>query len=122
RRASMRRTGLRIAGLLAIVLLALSASPAWSQATGQVTGTVTSTDGAPLAGASVSVNGLGALTNAQGRFTIQAVPAGSHTVTAGLIGYGQQSQSVTVTAGQTATADFQLTPFAVELEGVVAVG
>ena len=118
----MRRTGLRMTGLLVIMMLAIPASVAWSQATGQVTGTVTSTEGAPLSGASVSVNGLGALTNAQGQFTIQSVPAGTHTIVAGLIGYAQQSRQVTVTAGQAATANFSLAAAAVELEGVVAVG
>ena len=117
----MRRNDLRITALL-ITMLALPGAHAWSQATGQVTGSVTSTEGAPLAGASVSVNGQGALTNAQGRFTIPAVSAGSHTINAGLIGYSEQSRQVTVVAGQAVTVNFQLAPSAVELEGVVAVG
>jgi TonB-linked SusC/RagA family outer membrane protein len=103
-------------------MLALPGAHAWSQATGQVTGSVTSTEGAPLAGASVSVNGQGALTNAQGRFTIPAVTSGTRTINAGLIGYSAQSRQISVVAGQTVTVNFQLSPSAVELEGVVAVG
>lgn len=118
----MTRLSLRIPSLLVMALLALSPGLVLAQATGQITGTVQSQDGAPLSGAAVSVNGQGALTDAQGRYTITAVRPGTYTITAGLIGYGQASTQVTVAAGQAATANFQLSASAVELEGVVAVG
>jgi TonB-linked SusC/RagA family outer membrane protein len=107
-----------------IAILLISNAEARAQATGQITGTVTSTTGVALAGATVNVRGTdrSAVTDAAGRYTITAVPAGTHQVRVTRLGYGEQSGPVTVAAGETATADFQLTMQAVELEGVVAVG
>lgn len=95
-----------------------------AQATGQVTGTVTSETGEPLSGASVSVVGTasGALSGQDGRYNINGVPAGQQTIRATLIGFGEQTVSVAVTAGQAVQANFQLSSRAVELEGIVAVG
>ena len=118
----MRRIDLRKAAVLGLVLIALVPGRAEAQSTGTITGRVTAVDGSPLSGASVSANGVGALTAADGSYTIQAISAGTHTLNAGLIGYAAQSRSVTVSAGQTTTQNFQLTPSAVALEGVVAVG
>jgi TonB-dependent starch-binding outer membrane protein SusC len=95
-----------------------------AQATGQLTGTVTSSTGAPLSSVSVNVVGTasGTLSGPGGRYTITGVPAGTHTMRAVLIGYGSQTQEVTVLAGQVVQADFQLQIQALELEGIVAVG
>ncbi|HEX6926486.1 MAG TPA: TonB-dependent receptor [Longimicrobiaceae bacterium] len=78
----------------------------------------------PLAGASVVILGTqrGTVTGPDGRFELTQVPAGTHQLQASLIGYGTQQQSVTVTAGGTATANFTLEPSAVMLEELVAVG
>ena len=95
----MRRSDLRITALL-IAMLALPGGVALAQATGQVTGTVTSTEGSPLPGVAVTVNGQGGVTNAQGRYTIPAVSAGSRMVTANVLGYSEQSRPVTITAGR----------------------
>lgn len=118
----MRRIRLGMVGFLAGALCALMPGSLEAQTTGQITGRVTGAAGNPLSGVSVSSNGLGALTNADGQYTIQNVPAGSHSVSASLIGYTTQSQTVTVSAGQAATLNFQLAESAVELEGIVAVG
>lgn len=118
----MKRIELLLTCLVALALLAWSAGEAQGQATGQIAGRVTASDGAPLSGAAVAADGYGAITDADGRYTIAAVPAGTYTVRVSVIGYSEQTQEVTVTAGQTATANFQLTASAVELEGVVAVG
>ena len=118
----MRRIDLRMTGVFAAVMLMLSPGLAEAQATGRISGRVTAVDGSPLAGASISANGVGALSAADGTYTIQSISAGTHTLSVGLIGYGTQTRSVTVQAGETATADFQLAQSAVELEGVVAVG
>jgi TonB-dependent SusC/RagA subfamily outer membrane receptor len=93
-------------------------------AAGSVTGTVT--DAArrrPVAGATVIVAGtrLGAVTGADGRYTIARVPAGAHTVQARAIGFERAQAAVTVGAGP-ATADFALAPASVQLEGVVVTG
>jgi TonB-linked SusC/RagA family outer membrane protein len=92
-----------------------------AQQTGIISGSVTSSDGTGLEGGQVSIAGvqLGGLTNRTGRYIIQSVPAGTHTISAQLIGYGIVSQEVTVRAGQTVPVNFVLDFSAVELEGVV---
>jgi hypothetical protein len=70
---------------------------------GTVTGKVTNTAGAPIAGASVSSGGNGAITGSDGVYTLQ-LPGGTATLTVALGGYQSASESVTVTAGQTTQA------------------
>jgi TonB-linked SusC/RagA family outer membrane protein len=92
---------------------------------GTVTGRVTeAVSGRPLANVQVSVVGtrLGALTNAEGRFTIAGVPDGPQTVRALLIGYAPLTRAVTVAPGQPVTADFTLSATATTLSAVVTVG
>lgn len=114
---------LRAFGLAA--LIGAFAVPLAAQETGTVQGTVTQTEtGEPLAGAQVFIadTGLGSLTDAQGQYQILNVPAGEQLVQVQLIGYGEASQTVTVTAGAAATADFTIEPSALELQEVVVTG
>lgn len=115
----------RFCAFLLLPLLAI-AVPARVQAqeTGQVTGTVTNDQGQPVANASVVVQGtrLLVLTGTDGKYVLPDVPAGTRTVAARLIGYGVATHVVTVTAGQSASADFRLIARAIELEGPVVVG
>ena len=94
--------------------------------TGRVTGTVTDAGtGTPLEAAQVFVAGrtTGATTNAEGRYTIANVPAGTVTLVVRRIGYAEGGRSnVTVTAGQTVTADFRLTAAVRALDEVVVTG
>lgn len=109
---------------MSLIAALCAAGPLYAQ-TGQIAGSVTSSDGArPLPGATVSVAGaqLRAVTGPDGRYTIGGVPAGTHTVTAAVIGHTAASRAVTVAAGQTATANFTLQSTAVSLQGVVAIG
>ncbi|HUH14161.1 MAG TPA: TonB-dependent receptor, partial [Longimicrobiales bacterium] len=108
---------------LAVLALAL---PAAAQTTGKIEGRVRDAQsGQPLAGAQVVVDGttLGNISNADGYYFINNVPAGLHDVRAQFIGY----QTVTVTgqrvlAGQTMTVSFELQPSAVEIAGIEVVG
>ena len=114
----MRRT------VLVSMVAALLAGPLHAQ-TGQVTGSVTSSDGGrALSGATVSVAGTSvrAVTGPDGRYTLSGVPAGTQRVTASVIGHAPATQAVTVGAGQTASLNFTLQPSAVALQGVVAIG
>jgi TonB-linked SusC/RagA family outer membrane protein len=108
---------------LLAVLIAVAAIPVGvdAQQTGTITGRVTDPAAQPLAGVTVQVQGAAprAVTDAQGNYRIQGVPAGRQTVTAALIGRTGASQAVTVAAGQTATANFTLASEAVALEGLV---
>ncbi|HEV7589928.1 MAG TPA: SusC/RagA family TonB-linked outer membrane protein [Longimicrobium sp.] len=107
------------------LLAALFASgPLYAQ-TGQVTGTVTSSEGGrPLSGATVAVVGASqrAVTGPDGRYTLAGVAAGTRRLSANTIGHATSSADVNVGSGQTATHNFVLQPLAVALQGVVAVG
>lgn len=112
-----------IVRLTAVMALAL-ATPfvASAQATGAITGMVVDeTSGEPLAGAQVHIPATqqGVLANAQGRFLLRNVPTGEQTVRAQILGYAAANQTVTVTEGGTVTADFELSPQAIDLEDVV---
>ncbi len=104
------------------VLPLIVATALAGQQNGTVTGAVTDAMSMqPLSGAQVSIDGTtrGSLTNAEGRFIILNVPAGTYTVRVRLLGYGAGEQTMTVAAGGTATVDFELTQQAIEVEGVV---
>jgi PKD repeat protein len=82
-------------------------------AVGGVQGTVTNPSGGAVAGATVRLmNGTTEVdtttTDADGDYDFQDVPPGSYTVRITAAGYESGSESVTVVAGQTATADVQL--------------
>lgn len=116
------RASLATAGLTLVAI-----SPLFGQAsTGKIQGRVTDAGtGAPIAGAQVLVDGstLGNLTNDQGFYFINEVPAGLQNVRAQFIGYrpfvieGQR-----ILAGQTTTLNFELEQTAVELEAITVEG
>lgn len=92
--------------VLALFLLASLASAqtsvsADSVQTGRISGLVSDAEtGEPLIGANVYLVGtqIGAATDIDGRFTIEAVPVGTHTVRAAYIGYVQIDTEVDVVA------------------------
>ena len=112
-------------GLLAfLALTAATASPALAQ-TGVVQGQVVDAASMrPLSNVQILVagTGIGQLTNSSGRYVLLNVPAGEHTVQATLIGFDEATQTVTVTAGQTATADIQMASTAISLNEIVVTG
>ncbi len=114
------------AGGLCLALMAgLAFASAAEAQTGTVTGQVTdAASGRPLESAQVYIEGtaLGTLTNSTGRYLFVNAPAGEHTVIAELVGYRAGSQTVTVTAGATSTADFGLTVTAIALDQIVVTG
>ena len=63
-----------------------------------------------------------AVSGSDGRYAIAGVAPGSYTVRAQRIGYSPQSRAITVVAGQSVTADFQLDVLATLLSEVVSVG
>lgn len=116
----MRRLGSLFALLVALVALPASL---YAQGGGTISGRVTGGDtGGPIASATVNVQGtaLRGVTDSQGRYSISGVPAGTYTLTASTLGAAASGRQVTVTAGQTTTADFTLATRAIQLEGLVA--
>jgi TonB-linked SusC/RagA family outer membrane protein len=113
-----------LSALLALALVGLTAPTVHAQA-GQVTGVVTNAQtGAALSEVRVYRPGLdrGAPTRADGRFLILNVPAGTHDLRAERIGFGGITQTVTVTAGGTATVNFSLETQALGLDEIVVTG
>jgi outer membrane receptor protein involved in Fe transport len=110
--------------LLATLLLAPAALAA--QETGKIQGRVTdASTGAPIAGAQIVIVGtrLGNITNADGFYFVNNVPAGLQDIQAQYIGY----QAVTVRqqrilAGQTLTQNFQMAQGAVEVAAIEVIG
>src|SRR5216117_541914 len=93
--------------------------------TGSVAGTVRDAgSGAPLAAVSVTVVGtrLTSATQADGRYAIAGVPAGTHRLRARLLGYTPGDTAVVVQDGQETVVDFGLRGSAIELNPVVTVG
>ena len=112
----------KLSQLVALVVLV---SFAWTQTTGKIRGTVSSSDGQALAGANVIVDGTskGAATDADGGFTILNVEAGVYSVTASYIGYQSSTESnVTVKVDLTTPLNFSMQASAVEGEAVTIVG
>ena len=95
----------------AVATAALSATPARAQETGAVRGAVTlAENGDPVRGAVILVVGSGifALTDEQGAFEIDDVPAGSYEVLAQREHLTAERRTVTVAAGAAAPVDFTL--------------
>jgi TonB-dependent starch-binding outer membrane protein SusC len=123
-----RSTSARLTFGVALALAALvgwSPAPVAAQATGTLVGTVR--DGSsqrPLEAVQVYIGGtgIGALTNAAGRFLLLNVPAGEHVLVAEIVGYRAGSSTVTVAAGQSAVADFALAQTAISIDQIVVTG
>ena len=114
---------------LALVLgvLALAAAPPRAESQqASITGTVTSEPaGAPVSGARVTVEGMGASaqTDAAGRYTLAGLRGGTYTLTAQAPGFASASRAnVRVAGGAPTTADFRLRPSVLEIEGLVVTG
>jgi TonB-dependent starch-binding outer membrane protein SusC len=91
----------------------------------QITGTVRDQrNGQAMAAVQVFIqgSGIGALTQQNGRYLLLNVPVGTHRVTAQRIGFTSVTQSVTVTAGQTAALDFAMSEEALGLEEIIVTG
>ena len=94
-------------------------------ATGTVVGRVTDAkSGVPIEGVTISdsTERLGAMTNAEGRYRIALVPAGTRLVVVRRLGFTSTRRQITVTANQETTADFALEPSAIALDEVVVAG
>lgn len=111
--------------LAAATALALVLPVAVVAQDGTVTGSVTAaTTGQPINGTQITLRDtqLGGLSNVNGRFLITRVPPGTYSVQAVHVGYGTQTQEVTVTPGGAATLEFQMEVSAVDLDEIIVTG
>ena len=94
--------------------------------TGSIRGRVTRAGqgGGGVAGAQVFVvsTRVGAVTDADGRYSFTGVPAGTQTVRVRALGFHPIDQTVEVSAAQIATLDFSVTAAVVSLDEVVVTG
>jgi TonB-linked SusC/RagA family outer membrane protein len=105
--------------------LGLIAPPLAAQGTASVSGRVVdSATAQPVAGVRVGVVGatIGTLTDRDGHYALQTVPAGTVRLRAQRIGFAAQTRVVALTEGSSATIDFELTPVATTLSDVVVTG
>ena len=123
----MKVTIVRNAATAALALLLLGpAGPADAQEqTGTIAGVVTdAASGQTLESALVTLDGAetGVLTDLSGGYVLTGVPAGEHTVTVTILGYEEQTQQVTVAAGQTAVVNIALTAAALRVQNLTVTG
>jgi TonB-linked SusC/RagA family outer membrane protein len=114
-----------LCAIAAIALTIVGASTASAQATGSVQGVVMdAASQRPLVGAQVFIKGtqIGTITNAQGRYSLRSVPAGTHTLSVELIGFSPFERQITVVAGQATTANLSIEETAIGLRELVVTG
>jgi iron complex outermembrane receptor protein len=96
--------------LLLLSCFLFAGNTVFSQTTGKISGKVLLVDGQPYASAAVTIleTRKTTLTDEQGNYSFSNIDAGSYTVRIQLLGFPQKDFKVTVTAGQTAAADYRL--------------
>ncbi|MFL5616403.1 MAG: carboxypeptidase-like regulatory domain-containing protein [Gemmatimonadaceae bacterium] len=118
----------RRGALLTALALAYASTPSVLRAqaaTGTVRGRVTEGSGGrgiPEVQVTVTGTRIGALTNANGDFTLVAVPVGARPLEARRIGYQPVTRTITVTAGDNDAGAIALNVSAVNLNEVVVTG
>jgi len=109
-----------------LLLLTGAARPLVAQGTGSITGTIRHAEhSTPIAGVQVSIEALAlrTTTNEDGRFQLNKVPTGTHTLTVRFIGFGpERRDEVLVGSGQHVRVDFLLRPQALLLSEIVVTG
>lgn len=108
---------------LFLVLLNTAAN-AQNPANGTIKGRVTAEDGTLVPGVGVRLKDSRkqTITHENGTYTLRNIAPGTYTVEAFVAGHDVISRSVTVTAGQTAEADFQLSASKQTLQEVIVAG
>jgi Fe(3+) dicitrate transport protein len=106
---------------LALPLLSLLLAVATSAQTGTVEGRVTGTDGLPVPGANVAVEGTarGAAAGVDGRFTIRDLEPGTYRLAASAVGYLSGYERVAVEAGEQTEVRFVLLQTAADVGEIV---
>ena len=107
--------------LLSGVVMLFSFFMLSAQDRGNITGTVTLSDGGQAANITVEIKGTpySTVTGIDGAFEFRNIKAGSYTLRASAIGVSAMEKDATVSAGQTTTADFVLSESQQQLDEVI---
>lgn len=109
--------------MTALVMVLLSSVSFGQSKTGILKGTVKTSDGVAVEGAEVAIKNISNTTaDRNGNYTLKNVPAGTHTVTARLVGLKPASTEVTVAAGTTSTVNIMLQASNQQLKEVTVSG
>jgi iron complex outermembrane receptor protein/hemoglobin/transferrin/lactoferrin receptor protein len=111
--------------LVALSLLTFVVPIAEAQSTrSTVTGTVTDADGAPLPGAQIADVAFqrGTTAGPDGRYTLDGLPPGTHTLEIRFVGYQTAVREVTLQAGETREMNVSLEERVLETDGVTVTG
>lgn len=117
----MRRTPTVLWGLTLALVMGLDPVSAFAQV-GSVTGRVrdaATLQPIPSAQLQILSTQQGGLTNANGQFLINNVPVGPQQIQVIVLGYGSQTQDITVQSGQVTEVNFDLSSEAISLEELV---
>ena len=108
-----------------MTVAAVGATVLEAQQGGSITGqTMRADTRQPIAAVQIFIPALdiGTLSQANGRYLVQNVPVGTHSVTIARIGFRVQTMEVVVGAGQIAVLDFELNEEALALDEIVVTG
>ncbi len=121
--SAMNQTYLRIKTLVAILGLLLLPGLAGAQSA-TVTGKITDAYGEPLIGATVLLEGTttGSITDIDGAYSINNIPAGTYNLLFTYIGYTKSTRAVTLAAGQNLIVNMDLEEDVQLLNEAVVVG
>jgi hypothetical protein len=103
----------RALGFSPALALLVCIAPALAQNTGSISGTVRTTQGTPVGGASVALRGPvseGTTTDAQGAYHFASVPSGIYQIVVTRAGFFQSEGSIAIAAGASVTLDVALSP------------
>ncbi|MGA9120390.1 MAG: TonB-dependent receptor [Bacteroidota bacterium] len=111
--------------LLLIAAVVLVSQPLVAQETGIIKGRVFDKgtgDALPYANIVIVGTAIGAASDISGHFTLNAVPAGTHSLRVGYVGYETVTRDVTVNANSTLETEVGLSAQAIEGETIVVTG
>jgi iron complex outermembrane receptor protein len=105
---------------ISFILLLFSLTAAFAQ-TGNISGSVRTSDGRPAEFVSVLLKGTSraASSNKSGTYQIKNVKTGTYTLIASFVGLQTQQQTIEIKSGGTTTADFVLTENSDQLQEVI---
>ncbi len=106
---------------LLFFFIMLFANLIFSQENGAISGVITDESEIPIPGATVQIANLGKgiITDFDGKFTIDNIPAGNYTMIVSYVGYENFSENVSVTADKTTTVRVSLKETTGQLDEVI---